>query len=75
MKPGDKVKIYQKPLTQEDYEGEAILHTLIYKDNYIAHWWVQFTDEPIERQRSIILESINNDELVQRYKLNNTQNL
>ena len=25
MKPGDKVKIFQKPITKEDYEGEAIL--------------------------------------------------
>ena len=25
MKKGDKVKVYQKPLTEEDFEGEAVL--------------------------------------------------
>jgi len=36
MQEGDTVKIYQKPITEEDYEGEATLLECINAD--AGHW-------------------------------------
>mgnify|MGYP001569451399 CR=1 FL=1 len=44
MKKGDKVKIYQKPLTEEDFEGEAILIKCECKNDLIESWLVKFSD-------------------------------
>jgi hypothetical protein len=47
IKVGDKVKIYQKPLTQEEYEGEAIVKNIISEsEDYGTHAQVEFLDEP-----------------------------
>jgi len=55
MKKGDKVRIYQKPITEEDFEGEA---TLIRKDltdkkNNLEVWWVKFKGDTREFRRTI----------------------
>ena len=45
MKIGDTVKIYQKPLTEEDFEGKAILiKRLDSNRNNLEYWTVQFRD-------------------------------
>ena len=48
LKKGDRVKIYQKPLTEEDYEGEAELVKHLsdgsYGDAHIEDWLVRFED-------------------------------
>ena len=31
MKIGDTVKVYQKPLTYEDYEGEAVVRRILFQ--------------------------------------------
>ena len=46
LKKGSKIKIYQKPLTQEDCEGEAILIKK-FSENRIENteiWEVEFYD-------------------------------
>jgi len=49
MKKGDKVKIYQKPITQEDFEEVAVLDHFIEKerfnDGFLEDWWVRFKGE------------------------------
>ena len=44
MKKGDKVKIYQKPISKEDYEGEATLvrKNLSNEINNTESWFVKF---------------------------------
>ena len=53
MKKGDRVKIYQKPLTEEDFEGEAVLvkRMLINKWDRTENWQVKFKngDERIRK--------------------------
>jgi hypothetical protein len=48
MRKGQKVKIYQKPLTQEDFEGEAVLVKQLtnkqYGINHLQKWVVEFED-------------------------------
>jgi len=48
MKEGDKIKIYQKPLTEEDYEGEAVLVKYLLNKSvggvFLEKWLVQFPD-------------------------------
>ncbi len=48
MKPNDIVTIYQKPLTFEDREGDAILIRQYRSDDGdgISQWIVKFLDEP-----------------------------
>jgi len=46
------VKIYQKPLTEEDYEGKAKLLEKLHEDNEAEAWMVQFSDG-IKVERSI----------------------
>ena len=54
MKKGDRVKIYQKPLTEEDFEGEAVLvkRMLTNKWNRTENWQVKFKNDD-ERIRKI----------------------
>lgn len=55
MKKGDKIKIYQKPITQEDFEGEAILVKCLnpnmgkYSGKILQRWDVKFPDGIYER--------------------------
>lgn len=44
MKQGDRVKIYQKPLTKKDYEGMATLVKRFdnRKDKGYEDWYVKF---------------------------------
>ena len=49
MKPGDKVKIYQDPITKQDFEGYAILQAEYRTDDTgdgLSMWVVTFEDEP-----------------------------
>ena len=54
MKKGDRVKIYQKPLTEEDFEGEAVLvkRMLTNKWDRTENWQVKFKNDD-ERIRKI----------------------
>lgn len=47
MKKGDKIKIYQKPLTFEGFEGEATLVAECRPDegDGLSMWEVEFDDE------------------------------
>ena len=42
MKKGDIVKIYEQPLTETKYEGEAKLVSFIKRGNIIELWRVKF---------------------------------
>jgi len=59
MKKGDIVKIYQKPFTDEDFEGEAKLIKKIgmaedYGEFQIEDWMVEFErDKPSQFRRRI----------------------
>ena len=54
MKKGDRVKIYQKPLTEEDFEGKAVLvkRMLTNKWDRTENWQVKFKNDD-ERIRKI----------------------
>ena len=60
MKKGDRVKIYQKPITRESYEGEATLVEQVRPDvgDGLSIWLVHFdNDYPGEHyQRTIYKE-------------------
>jgi hypothetical protein len=55
MKPGDKVMIYQRPITQEDPEGKAKLIEQIGEDvgDGLTMWLVKFPDEESTYVRTI----------------------
>ena len=42
LKTGDIVRVYQRPLTKEDFEGRAKLIEHVRDDD----WMVSFVDEP-----------------------------
>lgn len=44
LKSGDKVKIYQKPLTEEEFEGEAVLvnQIIAHENDKMEYWEVRF---------------------------------
>lgn len=46
MKKGDLVKVYQKPFTQDGFEGRATLMKRIKDDDVMEYWEVRFKDEP-----------------------------
>jgi hypothetical protein len=48
MQAGDKVPVYQDPITRQDLEGEAQLVELYRPDegDGLSMWWVEFDDEP-----------------------------
>jgi hypothetical protein len=56
-KKGMRVKIYQKPVSKEDYEGEATLVEFLGKADfppYEEDWMVKFNGEVDTYQRMII---------------------
>lgn len=59
MKKGQKVKVYQKPLSKEDFEGEA---TLLRKmesnrdDDVLQNWEVRFESDGFICERLINIE-------------------
>ncbi len=57
---GDTVKVYQKPLSHEDFEGEAKLDRLIKIHRTcpaIEEWWVLFPGEGEDPVRRFITEA------------------
>ncbi len=48
LKAGQIVKIYQKPISQQDYEGEAKLISEYVADETFPIWRVLFLDKPEE---------------------------
>ncbi len=65
MKRGDVVKIYQRPATEENYEGKARLvkrlkmpHSPVNQDRWVEYWKVVFGDDkcPEITQRGILVE-------------------
>lgn len=48
MQEGDKVQVYQNPVTRQNPEGEAKLVRLYRPDegDGLSMWWVEFDDEP-----------------------------
>jgi len=58
MKMNDIVPIYQKPLTGQDYEGDAVLVQLLRIDGnanarHVETWDVEFMDDRMECERTI----------------------
>lgn len=55
MKKGDLIDVYQKPYTQENYEGEAFLVSFIRNDPAadFEDWLVRFPGEDIPFRRTI----------------------
>lgn len=45
MKVGDTVKIYQKPITKEDYEGKAVIVKIHAVHDDRIHAQVEFLEE------------------------------
>ena len=61
MKPGDVVKIYQDPITKQDFEGNAVLIEEYRPDvgDGRSMWAVFFEDDPgREYLRTIYQESV-----------------
>ena len=59
LKPGDKVIVYQDPLTRTQPEGEAELISLFRRESLeppVELWSVRFEGESENRFRSILLE-------------------
>jgi len=63
MKKGDKVTIYEDPITKERLEGEAILVKLIdedcgrWEEGTMQRWKVRFLNEIMnEFERSILVK-------------------
>ena len=55
MKRGDKVMIYQDPLTQENPEGEAILVRCVESGAPVERWRVAFgNDDPIVERKILV---------------------
>ena len=48
MKVGDTVKVYQKPLTKEDYEGDAVIKEILGSKDDLITCGVEFVDDPGE---------------------------
>ena len=51
MNKGDAVTIYQKPLTDEDFEGDALLvrkYSDVNNHECLELWSVEFIEEPGE---------------------------
>lgn len=44
MEKGDRVKIFQKPFTEEDFEGIGKLLKKEQEDEEMEYWYVQFND-------------------------------
>ena len=61
LKRGDKVKVYAKPLTNEDYEGDAQLVKEVYKkwalEGY-EYWMVRFKGESSVYSRQIHIKNL-----------------
>ena len=53
-KPGTKINIYQKPLSMEDYEGEATIIRCIHKDELYSRYLVNFGDDYGDVERVIL---------------------
>ena len=59
MKAGDKIKIYGKPVTREDFEGDATLIEEYLPDegDGLSMWVVTFDDSPgVQYLRTIYKE-------------------
>lgn len=59
MKKGQKVKVYQKPLSKEDFEGEAILLRKMESnrdDDVLQNWEVRFESDGFICERLINIE-------------------
>ena len=63
MRKGDKVRVYQKPLTSEDFEGVAALVEQVRPDDGdgLSIWLVQFEGEEEYYQRCIYKEALMRD--------------
>ena len=57
MKPGDKVTIYEDPITQLKYEGMArLIKKISNLGNNLELWKVKFTEDSLETTRTIKAE-------------------
>lgn len=62
LKSGDKIKVYQKPLTEEQYQGVAVLHSRIdsYTDSKGNECWnVVFNYESYDVDIRIVRRIVN----------------
>ena len=53
LKKGQKVRIYQKPITHEEYEGIATLVKFVSETEQDESWMVRFRNEESTYQRLI----------------------
>ena len=62
LREGDRVTIYQMPLSKEEVEGEATLvhlqddHAGVYDGHLVQRWLVTFTDDARQRSRSVLTD-------------------
>ena len=61
MKKGDVVSIYEQPLTETKYEGEARLISFIKRGNIIELWRVKFIDDGQVVSRAIKIKEAYNE--------------
>jgi len=50
MKKGDIVTIYQDPLTQEKFEGKAVLLEFLKDDYQMERWEVHFLEDSLDER-------------------------
>lgn len=58
LKKGDLVKVYQKPITREDYEGIGKIIAIEQQDDETARVKVAFDDEPKRTFSRLLAEPI-----------------
>ena len=46
LKPGTIVKVFQKPLTDEQFEGCAVVEKQVHEDPELPMYQVRFADDP-----------------------------
>ena len=62
LRKGDRVTIYQMPLSKGEVEGEATLvhlqdhHAGVYDGHLVERWLVTFTDDTRQRSRSVLTD-------------------
>lgn len=76
FRKGERIRIYQKPISQEDFEDEATLVKVeqTHKDFdwpglHVERWWVRFDDEATLYPRTIALPLEGSDYRARRQKL------
>jgi len=54
LEPGTKVRVFQKPLTDEEFEGFAFIDKCVDDDDEAPRYVVRFEGDPLRCQRVVL---------------------